>query len=129
MEKIPFLLCQASIRFLNETERDALFRSLRPNSNYDFAIAAPGFIEAANGKFISLTPRCWTILSHAIQSPLSFQEAETLLNQGAEVATIIEDILLDRKASEYIVYTTNIALRKAKSIHRLSARGECFSIR
>jgi hypothetical protein len=58
-------VCQVCIPWLNDKDRNTLLQSLRPVNHYDFRIAEPPYIENSCGKFFALTPRCWTILSHA----------------------------------------------------------------
>ena len=128
-EGILLHVCQVCIPWLNDKERYTLFQSLRPVDHYDFRIAEPPYIENSCGKFFCLTRRCWTILSHAMLDPISTHEAEILLNLKSEYQDIKNEILLDRKAIEYIVSATNRVLLEAKSANRLSARGGSFSVR
>jgi len=114
---------------LNEKDCNTLFQSLRPVNHYDFHIAESPYIENSCGEFFGLTHRCWTILSHAVLTPISFQEAENLLNLKSGCKNAKREILLDRKATEYVVTATNHVLLAAKSAYRLSAKGGSFSVR
>lgn len=114
---------------MNEKDHNTLFQSLRPVNHYDFHIAESPYIENFCGKFFRLPPRCWTILSHAFLAPISIQEAENFLNQKEESHDVKSEVLLDRKATEYVVTATNHVLLAAKSAYRLSASGGSFSVK
>ena len=60
---------------------------------------------------------------------IGFETAATLLNEEFKRQDGKHEILLERKACEYIVTKTNRVLSVAKSVWRLSAKGESFSLR
>jgi len=128
-EEVFLQICQVCTRFLSDKERNSLFQSLRPAPCYDFRIADPPYIENSSGNLFPLTLRCWNILSQATLAPVSIQNAEDFLNLKLECQDGKKEILLDRKAIEYIVSATNRVLLVAKSTNRLSAKGSSFSVR
>jgi len=113
---------------LNESERDTLLQIIRPTP-YDFRIADGFRIADSNGKFFCLARRCWIILSRVVLQSICFRDAEDLLNDELRLRDSTQEIALERKVREHIVTATNHALLAAKSVWRLSAKGEHFSMR